>query len=156
MLQQEFDSLVALLKGNRDPLFQECYESLLKGTILFHNLGIFETVNVLGIMRDKANLDQLGIQKSNCEGLLELIKALQVYNSSKVYLIHFSTNACGFRIVLDEERRYIIGILKFFKSDYNKDVSYQLLLKERGYPSKNLFIFTNGLLKGEFFKLEEK
>jgi len=148
MKQQEFEIILALLKKNirEEKMYEECYNILRLDRILLHQLGLFETPDVISIFKDKIALQELKIQQHHYTGMGIFFEKLTNYKGRSLQQFIIAANEFGYLLVLSSDMSELIGILKNSKLNFENDLEQQQRLKQIGHADSKLFLFEEGFL----------
>lgn len=147
MQQKEFETLLSLLKEtiHDGEINAECYNTMKQDRVLLHQLGLFETQNVVSLFKDKIALQTLNIQQHDLIGMDTFFQKLIIY--TEPYLLQFiiTTSKRGYLLILSPGLSELIGVLKNPKLDFEKDLQQQRQLIQMGHPNQELFLFDKGI-----------
>jgi hypothetical protein len=155
MDQIDFDKLLNILSNDKGKeIVEEVYMTLRNNKICLHDLGEFELINVINIIKDKIAIQELKIQKHNSIGLEQVLKDLLFLENNKIIQIVITDQNFGYAVFLKSHFGGLIGIYKKITQNIETDIIYQRNLLSLGYPNKNIYLFDKGKLLGNLFDLD--
>lgn len=126
-----------------DPFAIECLNSMENGRVVFHDIGPVPTKNITENIRDKLEMDRLGIQRIKGIGNGEMYTNLLKVNNPEVQVCIITTENGAFRIVADYEFSTLIGIIKYEDVTIEQDISHQREMGKLGHPNK-IYLYDRG------------